>query len=167
MKLDLGAGPISPEGFVPMGRAHGSEVYPLPCDDGVIDEIRASHILEHFSHREVGVVIAHWVQKLKPGGVLRVAVPDLDWIARHYLSGDDVNVQRFLMGAQTDGYDCHRCAFDEELLAELMRSCGLIDVARWQSELKDCASLPVSLNLMGTKPLVPVASTRRLMSSLS
>jgi hypothetical protein len=30
-KLDLGAGPQSPEGFLPMGNAHGSQIFPLPA----------------------------------------------------------------------------------------------------------------------------------------
>jgi hypothetical protein len=39
-----------------------------------------------------------------------------------------------------------------------MEAAGLTDISRWQSEIQDCASLPVSLNLMGRKPAaVPVA----------
>ncbi len=43
IKLDLGAGPVSPDGFIPMGRDHGSEIFPLAAADGSVDEIRASH----------------------------------------------------------------------------------------------------------------------------
>jgi hypothetical protein len=29
IKLDLGAGAISPDGYIPMGRDYGSEIFPL------------------------------------------------------------------------------------------------------------------------------------------
>jgi hypothetical protein len=83
LKLDLGAGAVSPPGFTPMGRAHGTEIYPLrtatKIADESCDEIRASHVLEHFPKRagpghrgpaELGL------DKLKPGGAMKIAVPE-------------------------------------------------------------------------------------------
>lgn len=169
MKINIGAGDYPVDGHVNLDRLTGGEAYPLRLPstiepgtpgvevaDGSVDEIRASHVLEHFSHREVANVLDHWVKKLKPGGVLKIAVPNLEWIAREYLAGRDLHVQAFLMGGQIDENDYHKCAFDEELLAEMMRAAGLIDIAHWESEIRDCASLPVSLNLMGRKPEVRV-----------
>ena len=46
IRLDLGAGSVSPPGFIPLGRDHGSEIWPLPYADESVDEIRASHVLE-------------------------------------------------------------------------------------------------------------------------
>jgi hypothetical protein len=33
IRLDLGAQDVSPPGFTPMGRYHGSEIFPLQMDD--------------------------------------------------------------------------------------------------------------------------------------
>lgn len=153
LRLNLGARDTTIEGYVNVDRSLGSEAYPLDVPDGSCAEIRASHLLEHFSHREVREVLAHWVVKLEPGGRLRVAVPDFEVVARRYLDGEAIPIQQYLMGAQGDANDYHRCAFDAELLTELMLDCGLERIGRWTSEIRDCASLDVSLNLEGYKPL--------------
>lgn len=152
IRLDLGSGDNPIDGYISIDRMSGQEVYPLEVDDNSVSEIRASHVLEHFSHKEVLEVVRHWVSKLEPGGWLRVAVPDLEYIAREYLAGKPINVQGYLMGGQTDGNDYHRCAFDSEVLEEIFLEAGLERIHRWDSELQDCASLPVSLNMGGYKP---------------
>jgi len=152
LKLDLGSGGHEIPGFLSVDRLSCQEVYPLDYPDNSINEIRASHVLEHFSHTEVMNVIRHWVDKLEPGGRLRVAVPDLEYIAREYLSGKAINVQGYLMGGQTDENDYHKSAFDAEVLEEVFLEAGLERIHRWESEIQDCAALPVSLNLSGYKP---------------
>jgi hypothetical protein len=86
---------------------------------------------------------------LKPGGVLKIAVPDFDYLVQH--RHDELPLESYLMGGQSDQNDYHKSIFSERKLRDLMRYVGLTDVTRWQSELQDCASLPVSLNLQGVK----------------
>jgi SAM-dependent methyltransferase len=45
-----------------------------------------SHILEHFDREQAPAFLAECHRVLKPGGVIRVAVPDLEQIARLYLT---------------------------------------------------------------------------------
>lgn len=151
-KLNLGAGATAIEGFEPRDGARGDVLFPLPDAEGSVEEIRASHVLEHFAHGEVQAVLADWVRALKPGGVLRVAVPDFRWIAEQYAAGEDVNAQGYVMGGQTDARDFHKALFDRDLLTRLLNGVGLVGIRGWKSELQDCAALPVSLNLAGTKP---------------
>src|ERR1700704_6233401 len=97
IKLDLGAGQILRPGFIPMGRDHGSEIYPLPHADQTVDEIVASHVLEHVPHREVAAVLRDWVRALKKGGKIRIAVPDFKTIAEDYLTGKPQPHELFVM----------------------------------------------------------------------
>jgi predicted SAM-dependent methyltransferase len=162
LKLNVGSGSVEIPGYVGIDKKHGGNAYPLcyndgtPVEDGSADEVLASHILEHFGHREVSTVLHHWADKLKPGGALKLAVPDAQAVCREYLAGKPINVQGYLMGGQTDADDFHRCAFDEETLWELMADAGLERLSRWKSEAQDCAALPISLNWMGFKPLAPI-----------
>jgi predicted SAM-dependent methyltransferase len=151
LRLNLGAGDTRIEGFRALDGASGDVLYPLPFADGTVDEIRASHVLEHFPHAQVAGVLADWVRALKPGGVLRVAVPDFEQISRAYLAGKDLPLQGYVMGGQVDERDVHRTVFDREMLGDLLRTVGLVAIRDWSSEIADCARLPISLNLAGTK----------------
>ncbi len=56
----------------------------IPFDDGVFDVVYHSHFLEHLS-REDGVrSIEECYRVLKPGGVIRAVVPDLEGMLRDY-----------------------------------------------------------------------------------
>lgn len=165
--LNLGAGNTVIEGYTPIDRMFGSEVYPLNVDDESVDTIRASHCLEHFSHTETRQVVAHWISKLKPGGCLKIAVPNFEWIAKEYLKGTPINSQGYTMGGHTDANDRHGAIFDREALFELMVNLGLERIGFWQSEIQDCAALPVSLNLMGFKPTLADRQVVNTVSVLS
>jgi SAM-dependent methyltransferase len=138
-----------------MGRAHGTEIYPLPHEDGSVDEIRASHVLEHFPSAQVPLVLQNWADKLKPGGAMKIAVPDFEWIAKAYQEGQQVPIEGYVLGGQTDENDFHKSLFDSHSLADALRAAGLTDFTRWDADADDCSALPVSLNLRAVKP-VPV-----------
>ena len=152
LRLNLGAGATELPGFDAVDRKVGREVFPLDVDDESVEEIYASHVLEHFSHRQVQDVLRHWVAKLRPGGRIRVAVPDFEWIVAQYVRCNPINVQGYVMGGQVDDNDFHKCLFDSDMLTSLMVEAGLVEIARWLPEIKDCSALPVSLNLSGVKP---------------
>lgn len=56
-----------------------------PYADGTFDVVYHSHVLEHFPKRAALNFLQECYRVLKPGGVIRVAVPDLERIARLYL----------------------------------------------------------------------------------
>lgn len=57
----------------------------LPYDDATFDGVYHSHVLEHLSPADAEGMLTECQRVLKPGGVMRVAVPDLEGIARTYL----------------------------------------------------------------------------------
>ena len=56
------------------------------------------------------------------------------------------------MGGQNDENDFHSCIFDTDSLTMILEASGLVDIKPWESDIQDCAGLPISLNLMGRKP---------------
>lgn len=155
LRLNIGAGGVHLAGFTAIDRDTGGEAWPLSVEDGSVEEIVASHVLEHFSHRDAGAVLRHWVEKLQPGGRIRLAVPDFEDLASRYLKGEAVNVQGYVMGGHTDQNDRHGCLFDREALTELMAQVGLERIGPWDSAAHGCAAGPHSLNLQGFKPSGP------------
>lgn len=151
MKLNLGSGPQTIEGFTNLDAKSGDVIFPLPHADGSVDEVRASHVLEHFPHAQTQAVLQEWVRVLKPGGLLKIAVPDFPTIARNYLAKQEQPTVGYVMGGQVDGDDFHKSLFDLQTLSELMRAGGLVAINGWDSEIDDCARLPISLNVCGYK----------------
>ena len=153
VRLNIGGGEVPLPGYVTIDRRIGTEAYPLGYDDESVDEIRASHVLEHFAFGEIPEVVKDWVRTLKPGGVMQLAVPDFEFIANAYRGRTEYasRLFRYAMGGQTDENDFHRSLFDRPCLTKLMRDSGLRRIRPWRSTVQDCASLPVSLNLQGNK----------------
>jgi predicted SAM-dependent methyltransferase len=57
----------------------------LPFADNSFDVIYHSHLLEHFPKRYAPIFLHECFRVLKPGGIIRVVVPDLEQMARLYL----------------------------------------------------------------------------------
>lgn len=147
MRLNLGSGKNHIDGYLNLDGNQGESIFPLSYSD--VDEIRASHVLEHFGHRESIEVLKNWVSCLKVGGVLKIAVPDFMVIANNI---DKLPQWEFyLFGGQTDELDYHKSVWYHSKLELIMMQLGLTDIKTWKSDIVDCASYPFSLNLEGVK----------------
>ena len=149
LKLNIGAGDVRVDGWTPIDRKLGTEAFPLKYPDNSVDVVRASHVLEHLTFKDAQSALKEWVRVLKPGGKLQVAVPSIDKL--HLVDADErVFV---LMGGQKDADDIHRSAWDHNRLHAHLEHFGLTEIKEFESEIEDCAKLPCSLNLQGTKPI--------------
>ncbi|TXE17131.1 methyltransferase domain-containing protein [Psychroserpens burtonensis] len=66
----------------------------IPFEHNSMDAVYHSHVLEHFSKVDGYKFIQECYRVLKPQGVIRIAVPDLEIIAREYLK----NLEQALSG---------------------------------------------------------------------
>ncbi len=57
----------------------------IPLPDASCEVVYHSHVLEHLKRPDAQFFMRECVRVLKPGGILRVAVPDLEQICRQYL----------------------------------------------------------------------------------
>lgn len=57
----------------------------VPLPDCSADLVYLSHLLEHFSKQDAPLFLSECRRILKPGGILRVVVPDLENIVTYYL----------------------------------------------------------------------------------
>jgi len=71
-----------------------------PFDDATVDVVYASHVLEHLSEPDARAALREARRVLRPGGVIRIAVPDLYSNAKAYVAavedGDADAAARFL-----------------------------------------------------------------------
>jgi predicted SAM-dependent methyltransferase len=155
-----------------------SDVHHLPpAWSEAVDEVRASHLLEHFFLNEMGAVLQEWFRVLVPGGVLRVIVPDLEIITEALRKGVDSKGRRSISvtettpilaqiygiryeDSETEKPWRHRFLFNEDILKELLLQQGFQDAERYdQSEdpakhhrVKDDSQNPFSLCVVARKP---------------
>lgn len=58
----------------------------IPCEDGSFDAVYASHVLEHLDPACGARLLQDCRRVLRPAGIVRIVVPDLEAIARLYIA---------------------------------------------------------------------------------
>jgi predicted SAM-dependent methyltransferase len=97
-----------------------------------IELIYSSHVLEHFKRARLPDVLKEWNRILKPGGILRIAVPDFEGIVRVYQKYQDLNlIIGPLYGGQNYLYNIHYNVFDFITLKDYLISSGFDDIKRF------------------------------------
>jgi len=61
----------------------------LPFDDNSVDEIYASHLIEHFDIIEAPLILKEWFRALKYGGKIVIETPDLLNTCKWFLASDE------------------------------------------------------------------------------
>jgi predicted SAM-dependent methyltransferase len=134
---------------------------------GYADLIYACHVLEHIRHTELKKTLWEWRRILKPGGILRLSVPDFDKLVGIYRHcGQDIDsILGPLMGGQEHEYNVHYSVFTEGYLTRILREAGFTEVRPWDPKtaqhhnfrdwadsniMRNGRSFPVSLNLEAT-----------------
>jgi SAM-dependent methyltransferase len=91
-RLNLGSGPQPYAGYlsVDFDKKNNPDIQVdltkhLPFDDDSVDEMFASHVLEHFPLWQIQDLLQDWCRALRPLGVLWGFVPDGPAVAREYL----------------------------------------------------------------------------------
>lgn len=141
IRLNIGAGTVPVDGFIniDMHVKEGNVIMDakrLEYDNDSVDEIYSSHLLEHFAgsqqNMEVLEVMQEWFRVLKPGGLIRIEVPNLEWCVRNWL--DQTEEQRWcfalntIFGMQTNPGEYHKTGFSEKHLRCFFRRAGFANI---------------------------------------
>ena len=115
------------------------DITKLEFGDNTVDLIYASHVIQYFDRADIIPILKEWIRVLKPKGILRVAVPDFEVVARLYLLGNEhgnYNLDYFLeplygkmeMG---DKLIYHKTIYDYKSLRTLLSNIGLSSIHIW------------------------------------
>jgi predicted SAM-dependent methyltransferase len=121
---------------------HADAARHIPHADGSVDAVYASHMLEHLDRTEARSFLAECRRVLKPGGILRLVVPDLRTAAYQYLQlgnadgflgrlqfdldkprGPAARLRRMLSGGRG-----HRWMYDRDSLVAVVEAAGFVEV---------------------------------------
>jgi predicted SAM-dependent methyltransferase len=93
-------------------------------DDGSIEEIYASHVLEHIPMSKIANTFNGIQRVLNKGGKLYISVPNLDLIAQMFLIASEGKVKyeimRYIYGGQIDSYDFHYVGYWPDFLFSIL-----------------------------------------------
>lgn len=136
MKLHLGCGKRFLPGFVHIDAVDYPHVDHIATIDNLsfiqtdsVDLIYNCHVLEHFKRRDVGRVLSEWHRVLKPGGTLRVSVPDFSKLCEVYQRENKLDlVIGALFGRQDYLYNIHYNVFDFISLSKSLDQAGFVNV---------------------------------------
>ena len=128
----------------------GDVIRGLPISEASAEAVFCSHVLEHLAASDVELALRESFRILKPGGVFRLVVPDLQWRARRYLEelaggnhqASDEFMRRCMLGRATAergwrevlrrafGHSEHLWMFDQANLTKRLADVGFVDVRR-------------------------------------
>jgi predicted SAM-dependent methyltransferase len=119
----------------------------LPLEDDSLDYIVSIHALPEIPYTDIVGTLRELRRVLKPGGVLRLALPDLDRGIQAYLNRDedyflvpdeDARAIGSKFIVQMIWYGYSRTLFTYDFTRELLQNAGFTDVAR--TEYRETAS---------------------------
>jgi len=132
--------------------------------DGSVEEIYASHVLEHLGYvKDLPSALAEWHRVLEDGGKAMISVPDFAVLCRLFLDPARDAAQRFHLmrvafGGQTDPHDFHFVGLTMELLAVYLSGAGFTDFQEVDdfglfddTSRQDFLGTPISLNVIAWK----------------
>ena len=109
--------------------------------DNSVDLIYTSHSFEYFDRSEGEHVLKEWRRVLKPGGILRIAVPDFEAIVKVYLKQNKDLEHKGILGPlygkmliKEKGKDktiYHKTAYDFKSLKKVLQSAGFKNIHRY------------------------------------
>jgi predicted SAM-dependent methyltransferase len=131
----------------------------FPWSDSSIDVVYSSHTLEHFCKEDGRAFLAECHRVLRPGGIIRVVVPDLRASVVDYLEGrlradDFVGALDVLPGNSrsamknrlapfTQSGHTHKCMYDATRLVEVLEEIGFAAASRtaFDSDIDDIRTI--------------------------
>ena len=100
-----------------------------------IQEIYASHVVEHIDQKDIKKTLKGIYRILKNDGKFYVSVPDLDILCRIFIEKDapikvKYHVMRMMFGGQTDKFDYHYFGWNFEFMNNYLLEAGFKRIER-------------------------------------
>lgn len=150
-KLHVGCGPMLLKGWINSdmepdianGVIYLDVTEPLPFPDGSLQYVYSEHVLEHVSLETTFAHFTECYRALRPGGVIRVAMPDLQFLLDYFKGKELTTVQQSLLERTVEKFHPvvtvnspalllndflrrwgHQVIYDRQLLTDLLKRVG-------------------------------------------
>ncbi len=121
----------------------------FPFSENIFDYVFTSHMLEHLHPWQSEFCLREIYRVMKPGGIVRVAVPDLDkMIASYNPKSSHKFLNAFFESDQKNPKNQHHWHYNENLLGQLFCDIGFAKKSRCDFQQGDC----VDIELLDNRP---------------
>lgn len=96
----------------------------LPFASASTEYVYCSHLIEHFPPAEGRQLLQELFRVLRPGGVLHLTVPSLEWACLNLGLGPEP--MKVLYGGQKDESDFHKWGYTAETLLDVLVDVGFV-----------------------------------------
>ena len=111
------------------------DIFNLPYEDESVSLVYSSHVIEYFDRDEINTLLTEWKRVIKPGGLLRLAVPDFTNMCALYFNGtlELNNMLGPLYGKMPMGDDTiyHKTVYDFKSLKKVLEGMDFDEIARY------------------------------------
>jgi predicted SAM-dependent methyltransferase len=114
----------------------------LPYADHTFQYVFSSHVFEHLPRTSLSRLLKELFRVLKPGGTMRVSVPDLTVMVEHYQpEAPDSFVRAVFEIDHVNTKNRHHWMYAEKSMREALLSAGFVNVTRCQYSQGKCPDL--------------------------
>jgi predicted SAM-dependent methyltransferase len=187
MKLYLGSRDYAPAGFltVDIDDRHNPDIVADVRDlsaipTGGVEAICASHILEHIAWPDGFKALWEWVRVLEMGGLLQIAIPDIELLAEMIMKGGNQHYavgMIYGLGQIVNPLEAHRFGYSRQMLVEVLGVLGMGDFDWWSHAVPDASNgwtddpaggrVAISFNLQARKTGEPLVDPAALLTRMA
>jgi len=112
----------------------------IPCESNEVDLLFHSHILEHFNREDGKNFLKECYRVMKPGGIMRISVPDAKLLTQKYLDGTIMDYRYVNIGVERADntaealYELlctnHKTLYDEDALTKMLSEVGFKNIRK-------------------------------------
>lgn len=114
----------------------------VPFADNSLDIVFTSHFLEHLSETDGLNFLEDCHRVLKPGGLLRILVPDLDFAAELYASGKvDEMLRTFFYTSDRFDFHAHKYGYNFNSLSERIKKFNFKEIKKQDFKKGECPNI--------------------------
>lgn len=171
IKLNLGCGIYYKPGYINIDMFESeiadeiADICHLQYENNSVDEIEASHIIEHFDVITLPFLIAEWFRVLKPTSKLVIEAPNFNKGYLRLLTKRNLkkkNTLRFLFGVDLPG-NTHKIGLTPKFIKKILISIGFLNINsvkpqsfKDQKSFRIIAQKPEKISLLDKKGLITI-----------
>jgi len=144
LKANLGCGDRQIPGFIGIDLyPHDNEIIKMDFkdlskfEDGIFNEILASHVFEHIIPYEINDVLIEWNRVLSPGGKLTMELPDILEICKHFENSNKDERYRLINCMYGTNYgpgQTHYFGWYDEIVFDHLYGAGFVNFSRQEPQ---------------------------------